>query len=148
MNGPLLTDAELQKLGEQVRADLLANYDASAITNRSGTLRAALADARIEITNGSPMQVTVTLGDRVRPPRPGESGGVSTLVYGKVTFGWAAGRGRATPSRGNMRIGRSPVAGTRPANIVIMDLDATQTADVQAEIETRVADAIKRCLSR
>ena len=153
MNQPLLDADALQKLGESVRADLLDNYDNSAITNRTGTLRGALANANIEITQGENMTVTVTLDDRTRPARPGETRGASTLAYGPPTFQWAMGRGNAFHGRAamtgrNMRFGRSGMASHQGAAVVIMGLSDSQAQDVRQEVETAVGDAIERLLSR
>ena len=153
MNEPLLDDNALQKLGEQVRAALLANYDASGITNRSGTLRAALANATIQISGGETLTVCVTLDDRTRPARPGETRGASTLTYGPPTFQWAIGRGNALHGRSamsgrNMFFGRSGRASHHGANVVIMGLSDSQAQDVRQELETAVGNAIARLLSR
>ena len=149
MNKPLLDSGSLERIGQRVRAALVANYDASRITTRTGTLRASLEEAAITTeADGDTAIVTVAPDNRQRPARGGEASAPSVQTYGPITFDWAAGRLRGyTPMKRAAAFGRGRSAGAGGQTEVIA-LTASQEEEIAQDIEERARQAIIARLSR
>ena len=149
MNKPLLDPDGLERIGENVRDAIVSNYNASPITNRTGTLRSALTEANIQVqTDGDGATINVAPDQRRRPARPGEANPPSVQEYGPPTFAWAAGRLRGFQPIRAVTFGRGGPTTSAGEQKEILALDASQTENIADDLSDLARKEIIARLSR